>query len=183
MQKINRCAITGTPQERSAGYGRGCKMWVSFTQNAEGSIVSLVFCKIGATEFTLLRSWFDDPELKHRLTPPTAQWFEYIQTSPDAHAWMIYDNDLTVGYVQVDIETGQHASVAVAVRQAVRNHGYCKRILRALLTRPELQHMVQFEACSEPDNIAIQRCMKAVGFILEGDIPDSDGMLRFVYRR
>jgi RimJ/RimL family protein N-acetyltransferase len=136
--------------------------------------------EIGYTEFC---SWFENEELKRRISLPTSVWLDYVTQTPGVYAWIIYDELRPVGEVQVDIianNSGATGHIALVVKPDLWHQGWCKRILRALLKRSELAALTTIEAYVEPDNVASQRCFRAIGFA-EAEISNEDGML--IYTR
>ncbi|MFN8420338.1 MAG: GNAT family N-acetyltransferase [Anaerolineae bacterium] len=142
--------------------------------------MDLTFTRIAESELQLLRAWHTDPELQRRISYPTAAWFAYVNTTGN-FAWLIFANDIAVGYVQFGYEREASGSFAFAVNPSLRGQGYGKRILHALLQRPEVLGLNTLEGFVEPDNIASQRCLIAAGFRLVSETPDEEGMLKFVY--
>jgi RimJ/RimL family protein N-acetyltransferase len=137
---------------------------------------------IGYAEFC---SWFENEELRRRISLPTSVWFDYVRQTPGVYAWMIYDATQPVGEVQLDIianNSGATGHIALVVNPDLWQQGWCKRILRALLKRPELAALTTIEAHVEPDNIASQRCLQFVGFA-KAEIISKEGMLIYSYRR
>jgi len=134
--------------------------------------------------FQIYSSWFTAGEAKHWVSPPTRQWFDYIQTTPGAHAWLVrVDDGSAIGLVQLDEEAQVRGSVLAFVKPAQRNKGHGRQILRALLALPEIAHLRAIVGMIAPDNAASLRCCLAAGFIQAGIDPDADGLLKFVYER
>ena len=144
-------------------------------------MTDLTFTLLDEAGLSTLRSWFSDPELKRRFEYPTHIWFDYVSDSPNVYAWMIQEDDLPVGQLQLDINTDQTGYIGFCVKPELRNQGFGKRILRAFLARPEVSTLKRVVATAEVDNLASHRCVKAVGFVQEGSEPDEQGFLSFVY--
>jgi RimJ/RimL family protein N-acetyltransferase len=143
----------------------------------------LIFVPIDEPGIRLLQSWFEDEELQQRYDRPTDTWLEYVHNEPGVYAWTIHEDGVPVGHLQLDIEGEDTGYVGLVVKPELRNRGYCKRILRALLDRPEILQLNRIVGTAEADNVASHRCVKAVGFVQQGNEPDEDGFLVFVYSR
>jgi ribosomal protein S18 acetylase RimI-like enzyme len=78
----------------------------------------------------------------------------------------------------IDVATG---SIAFAVDPALRRRGVGRRMIAALLARPELALVTLFEAGVESANTASRRCLEAVRFRVRSEEPDCERML--YYRR
>ena len=141
----------------------------------------LTFALLDETGLSILRSWYSDPELQRRLEYPTQTWFDYVSGEPNVHAWMIQEDDLSVGHLQLDVGADQTGYIGFCVKPELRNQGYGKRILRAFLARSEVRTLNRIVAEAEVDNSASHSCLKAAGFAQEGNGPDEYGFLRFIY--
>src|SRR5581483_11773387 len=140
----------------------------------------LTFTPFDMTAYQTYRSWFIDPELRRRISEPDDVWFAAISTMPATSAWLVYEGETAIGQLQMDTE--QHsASIAYVVNPEMRGKGYGKRLLRFFLARPETQRIPLIEAFVELDNSASIHVLRSVGFIQQGEEPDEDGCLRFVY--
>ena len=142
---------------------------------------SLDFVPFSASHFQNYESWFADDELSSRIEKPTKKWLQYIQSDPRARAWAVFHDEALVGSVQVDEGTNGFGSVCVVVKPSIRNNGYGRSILREVLIRQELAHLLGFEGYVEPDNIPVQRCCEASGFHLSRLEPDEEGLLKYIY--
>jgi predicted acetyltransferase len=136
----------------------------------------LNFTSMGETEFQIFRSWFVDEELRRRISLPDRHWLDYVRYEARVYAWLVYEDGVPVGQVQLDVDATQSGYVGMAVNPGFRRQGYCKRILRALLLRPKVLSLVSIEAGAEMDNVPSQRCLLAVS-----EEPDEDGFLQFTY--
>jgi RimJ/RimL family protein N-acetyltransferase len=142
----------------------------------------LIFRPLDEITLRLYLAWFQDAELKRRIQPPTQQWFNYVSHTPGIYAWIIYENDLPVGQLQLDTYTDHTGSVGLVVNPAVWNQGYGQRILEAFFQRVEVACLAQVEAAIEADNLASLRCFQKAGFIQDRPEPDEEGFLHFSYR-
>lgn len=143
----------------------------------------MIFVPVDEPRKATLEAWFEDAELRHRYSRPTPGWLNYVRSEPGVYAWMIHENDVAVGHLQLDVGTSGTAHLGVVVKPELRGRGYGKRILRALLDRPEVSHLDQIVGEVEVDNVASRRCLEAVGFVQQGREPNGDGFLSFIYTR
>ena len=144
-------------------------------------MTDLVFTPLDEVGLSTLRSWFSDPELRHRFEYPTDTWFDYVSNRPNVRAWMIREDDLPVGQFQLDIETDQTGYIGFYVKPELRNQGYGKWMLRNFLARPEVGSLDRIVATADVDNLASQHCLVGAGFTLERGEPDEEGFLHYVY--
>lgn len=144
---------------------------------------AFAFVPIDEPGLQLLQSWFVDDELQRRYDRPTDRWLAYVRSQPGVYAWLINEAGVPVGYLQLDTDAAGTGYIGLVVRPDLRKHGYGKRILRALLDRPEVRPLHQIIGSAEADNVASQRCVTAVGFIQQDSQPDAAGFLTFVYHR
>jgi RimJ/RimL family protein N-acetyltransferase len=148
-----------------------------------GALPALQFTPLDEAGLRTIRAWFDDAELCARLERPTRVWFVYVTREPNVHAWLVHEGNLPVGHLQLDIGSNGVVTVGFFVNPALRGQGYGKRILRALLVRPEVAPLSRIEATAEADNLASQRCLQAISFVQEGAEPDEEGFFHFSLRR
>ena len=126
--------------------------------------------------------WHAADDAGQWLSPPTRQWFDYVQNSPVAHAWLVRaENGRALAVVQLDEDTDQRGYVMLVVAPAERGYGHGRRILRALLARPELAQLRVIAGGIDPQNAASLRCVLAAGFVLASPEPDAEGMLDVLY--
>lgn len=83
--------------------------------------MTLTFHTLGEPKLEVLRTWFTDPELARRISFPTIRWFDYVRPTPMVYAWLIYDEDIPIGQVQVDIDAANNAFAAPVVKREFRN--------------------------------------------------------------
>jgi RimJ/RimL family protein N-acetyltransferase len=179
LQDFNHCR-KGTLLVEKVQIGKNMTFLVSVCRSQE---MNLSFRRFSEQDLRLVTTWFVDPEMKRRISYPTTQWFNYVSTTPNVYAWMILERITPIAYVQVDIEDDQRAYTVLAVKAEFRGQGYCKKILRALVKRPEVSKLSSIEGYVEVDNTASQRCLIAAGFHQINETPDEDGMFKFVYSR
>jgi RimJ/RimL family protein N-acetyltransferase len=145
----------------------------------------LIFVPMDEAGYHVFRSWFSKEERQRRLQGgiqhPDRRWFDYVRHEPDVYAWLVYDGAVAVGQVQLDVVDGTVGHVGIFVSPELRNLGYCKRVLRTLLSLPEVAVLAQLEAGVHVENLPSRRCLEAVGFEPAGEQPDTDGFLQFVY--
>ena len=135
-------------------------------------------------DIATLEGWFEDAELRNRLggVLPVREWCEFVAHEPDYFALLAWDADTPVGFAAFEVYEGRWASMFHLVDPQLRNRGYGKAILRALLARPELDPLGWIEASVEPDNVASIRCFRSAGFEQPSPEPDADGLLKLVHR-
>ena len=138
----------------------------------------LTFHPVEKHHLVTLQHWFQHPAVQRRLEPPTAAWYQYIQ-SPGIFAWMVYADTEAVGHVQVDTAANGFGSVALVVNPMLHNQGYGNAMLQRLIMLPALAELKGLEGYVEHDNLPAQRCCRAAGFTEQG-IPDQSGFTRFV---
>lgn len=120
-----------------------------------------------------------------------------VQTA--AHHYLAEIDDRAVGYIDcgtfdrvtvyggegpdgpiitesIEVMTG---SIAFAVDPAARRRGVGRRMIAALLARPELAFVELFEAGVEPENVACRRCLERAGFCPRSPEPDYEGFLYY----
>ena len=141
----------------------------------------LVFTPLNEMGLSVIRSWFNDPELKHRIEYPTDLWFHFVSTDPNVYSWIIEEDGRSVGQLQLDIDASQTGFIGIYVNPALRQQGYGKRILHSLFARPEIAPLNKIVAPAEIDNLASQACLKSVGFLQEESAPVEEGFFSFVY--
>ncbi len=144
-------------------------------------MAELSFRPLDESEMRMYATWFDDAELRRRIEAPTPQWFTYVTTIPGNYAWMVYDGETAVGHMQFGTSPDHEGYFDIVVNPALRNQGYCKKILRAFLERPELTGLDRVRATIEPDNLASLRCLQQAGFVQVSPEPDEEGFLHFTY--
>jgi RimJ/RimL family protein N-acetyltransferase len=142
------------------------------------------FVPLDSAGFQVYCAWYAaDPE-QFRISPPTPQWFDYIQRTPGAHAWLIVaDDGRAVGLVQLDEEAGGQGAIMLYVAPEARGRGHGRNILGALLARPDLAawRLRTIVGEIDPTNVASLRCALAAGFELASPRPDADGLLNVAY--
>ena len=137
-------------------------------------------------DISTLQHWFEDRELHQRLSGmlPLPKYLAYVESEPNYFSWLAMEDTTPVGTAFVQISAAdEEQSLAFLVNPALRSQGYGQQMLRALLTQPELDSIQCWQVGVEPDNIASQKCLLAVGFRQEGNLPDAEGFLSFVKNR
>jgi RimJ/RimL family protein N-acetyltransferase len=70
-------------------------------------------------------------------------------------------------------------SLSYVVDPALRRRGYATAMVRAVLDRPELNHVELFAAGVEPDNVGSIRCLLKAGFAVLDPAPDWEGIVYY----
>jgi len=140
------------------------------------------FVPLDPAGFQVYCDWYAaDPE-QFRISPPTPQWFDYIQRTPGAHVWLVTALDgRALGLTQLDEDADGQGAIMLYVAPEARGQGHGRNILRALLARPDLAHLRTIVGGIDPTNVASLRCALAAGFELASSEPDADGLLNVVY--
>jgi RimJ/RimL family protein N-acetyltransferase len=130
-----------------------------------------------------LEAWFQDAELCSRLGGmfPLRRWNELARAEPGHLTWMAYEQDAAVGLVDLEASPHGAAWVTFLVNPGLRERGYGARILRAMLSRPELSGLRQIKAIVDRTNVASLRCFWSVGFVVEWLEPDEEGFVILAY--
>ena len=63
----------------------------------------LVFVPMDESGFHIFRSWFTDAELQRRFQLSDRRWFDYVRNGSGIYAWLVYENDVPIGQVQLDV--------------------------------------------------------------------------------
>ena len=142
----------------------------------------LTFCLLDESGLRMYHTWFQDTELRRRIEPPTLQWFNYVSNTLGIYSWILYDGNTPVGQLQLDTYANNTGNVGLVVNPKLRNQGYGKKILKALLLRSEVTRLDQLEVTIEPDNLASLRCFQQTGFIQASVEPDNEGFLHLIYK-
>ncbi|WP_421617603.1 GNAT family N-acetyltransferase [Brevibacillus sp. TJ4] len=139
------------------------------------------FFELDQNRLAILEQWFTDHEVAQRLNGmlPLQEWFDYVQRNPDYFSWMVYVDSQPVGNIDLERYTDGTASVSLLTNPSLRNQGYGKRMIDALLKRPELSSVETIEIGIEQDNIASIKCFRKAGFIEHG--LDEDGFVLLTY--
>jgi RimJ/RimL family protein N-acetyltransferase len=134
---------------------------------------------LDAAALGVLQSWFDDPELSSRYQRPDDVWLTFIRTDPGAHAWVAREGESIVGQIQLDVIAPGVGAVGFYVDPALRSRGYGRRVLAALLARPETARLRRIIATTEPGNVTSRRCLESAGFVLRNPAVDEEGFLTY----
>ena len=144
---------------------------------------ALRFERLDCAGLRVFAAWFDEGELRRRLSAPDEAWFRYVSAGAGNGAWLAYEGERAVGQVQLDAAPDGTGSLSLAVHPALRGRGYGGRILAAFLRGEEALRLGEITACIEADNAASLRCFRACGFVPRGDGPDADGLIEHVLTR
>lgn len=142
----------------------------------------LVFVPVDEAEWQTFGPWWlGNEELQRCYTPPTRKYFDYVRSDPKVFARMVYEQGQPVGFVHVDRETDGTGYVGIVVKPELWNRGLGERILRALVIQPELSYLERLVAHVDVTNVRSQRCFTGAGFVQQGEEPDKDRCVAFVY--
>ena len=143
----------------------------------------IILVSMQQRDLRILQSWFDDAELKKRLGGllPLQRYFDYVQSEPNYFAWTAMEGETSIGALFLQVQTHEPTSFGFLVDPAVRSCGYGRSLLRKLMVQPEVARIEKWRVGVESDNLASQRCMQAVGFMLESDVEDEDGFLQYTF--
>ena len=141
----------------------------------------LAFTPLDESGLSVIRSWFKDSELNHRIEYPTDMWFHFVSTDPNVYSWIIEEDGRPVGQLQLDVDDSQTGYIGIYVNPTLRKQGYGKRILQSLFARSEVAPLKKIVAPAEINNLASRACLKSVGFLQEESALDEDGFFSFVY--
>lgn len=135
-----------------------------------------------------LEAWFQDAELRKRLGGmlPLRRWFDSVRTDQGRFTWMAYEQSAPVGLVDLETYPDHTAWATLLINPELRGRGYGRRILRAMLSRPEVTCLKRIKAIVEHENIASLQCLWSVGFVVEySDVEYSElgeeGFVIFAY--
>ena len=143
----------------------------------------LIFVPMTQDYVPMLEEWFEDAELQRRFGGmlPLQNFLDYVQSEPEYFWWVALDGSASVGMAFMQIAPGEPQGFGFLVNPALRRQGYGTRILQMLLARPEAASVTIWQAGIEPDNVASQRCVAALGFAPDGSGPDAEGFVQYVY--
>jgi RimJ/RimL family protein N-acetyltransferase len=94
-------------------------------------------------------------------------------------AWLARANQTPVGLAEIERYADATAGLALVVGPGFRGRGVGRRIIEAVLARPELAATEVIRAGIQPENTASVRCFTAAGFTAEADAPDEQGVVYF----
>lgn len=143
-------------------------------------MVKLDFVPMDEAGMRILSAWFADSILRRWYSLPSYKWLEFVQNEPGVYAWMVYDHDIPVGHMQVDIEENGTGYIGFAINPELRRHGYGKQMLAQFLKRPEIGQVTKIIGEVESGNIASMGCLLSVGFRQDQALSTEEGFLRFV---
>jgi len=148
------------------------------------------FVPLGDGTLAIAAPWFEDEQTQRWLGGPGCPALVLrLAANPPAEyrgcrvtgrfAWLAYTDQAPIGLVDVERYADATAGVALVVDPALRGRGFGRRIIQALLGRPELEATDVIRAGIEPGNVASVRCFTAAGFTAEADTPDDEGVAYF----
>lgn len=140
---------------------------------------TLTLRRFAASDFATYRAWFVDGELDRRLGPIDDAWLGHVLAERDGLQYAALDAGRLVavaGVLHPRPGTVWGAVTDVAVAPARRGAGIGRRVLAALLVRPELASVAEWRAWVEQDNHAALAMLDACGWRRAGE---DDGMLEF----
>src|SRR4051795_11526238 len=88
------------------------------------------FAPMSAHDLKEYESWFTDPVLARRMSRPDATWWAYVSEGPHPRAWSAFLDRELVGHLQLDEEEGGRASIAVALKPALRGRRLSAQMVR-----------------------------------------------------
>jgi RimJ/RimL family protein N-acetyltransferase len=142
-------------------------------------MVKMNFVPMDEAGLQIWSSWFDDPAIRRWLSPPSRDWLSYVQNEPGVYAWMVHDNRIPVGHLQVDIHEDGVGYLGFAVNPELRRQGYGKRMLVEFLGRPEIAQVSMIIGEVESGNVASTGCLRSVGFTQDNSSTE-EGFVRYV---
>lgn len=132
-----------------------------------------------AADYAPYRRWYDDPVLDARLGPIDDDWLDCVLREVDGRQAVCEEAGTMVAVAGVVLprDTGGWGAVSdLAVDPARRGMGIGRRVLRALLARPELASVTEWRAWAEHDNLGAIGVLRAAGWRHVGI---DDGMVEF----
>ena len=139
--------------------------------------------RFAAADFATYRAWFGDAELDRRLGPIDDAWLDHVLAERDGRQYVALDAGRIVAVVGVLLPQPADpwgALTDLAVAPARRGTGIGRRVVAALLARPELAAVAEWRAWVEGDNAAALALLDACGWTRAGV---DDGMVEFRLRR
>lgn len=145
----------------------------------------LVLIDMEQADLPTLQDWFGDAELSRRLSGmlPLQKYFSYVQSEPNYYAWMALEGAVSVGAAFLQVEPDDPQSFTFLVNPSLRSQGYGRLIVQGLMARPEVAEVKEWRVGIEADNLASQRCLASVGFVLDDPTEDEDGFLQYTFIR
>jgi L-amino acid N-acyltransferase YncA len=148
-------------------------------------MADIILKPLDESRLLMLAVWFWDREIRRRLGGmlPLRRWYNYVATAPGRYVWMAYEGEAAVGFADLELTSDETAAMALLVNPQLRRRGYGKRILQALVNRPETAALKTIEAGVEWDNVASLHCFTSAGFAIKDPKPDKDGIITLIYAR
>ncbi|MBM4047540.1 MAG: GNAT family N-acetyltransferase [Planctomycetes bacterium] len=169
------------------GSGRRCegRAMAPMTPSKVATVEELSFRPIVESDIALVEEWLQDAESKRRLGGmiPFRPCFEYQQSKPGYHKWIVYHADTPVALTGFEIQEDGSAAVVLLVSPRRRGRGYGSCVLKALASVPEAQKVTTFVGLVEADHEVAIRCLEAAGYTEEGPDPEDPGFTRYVLTR
>ena len=134
------------------------------------------FRRFTPTDIPLLEGWFEDAELRRRLSPPTGAWVAHVLKDSAARVWIAAQAGLPVGLIQVDGTTDGPGAIALGVAPNLRGKGVGTRVLRAFCEGGPGAVYTVLTGAAEADNTASLICAHRAGFVVSEEF-DADGLI------
>jgi len=93
--------------------------------------------------------------------------------------WTVDGGEGPDGPIILDTVDAVTGAIAFAIDPARRREGLGTRMIRSLLSHPDLAEVELFEAGVDPENHASRRTLEAAGFRLRSPEPDCEAMLYY----
>jgi RimJ/RimL family protein N-acetyltransferase len=138
------------------------------------------FVTVTKDNISVYAAWFEDTELRKRLSLPDEVWLNHV-TSSTSQAWLCFEEDQAVAQIQLDTYEDKTGSIDLAVNPEFRGQGIGTKTLKEFVTSSLVVHLDCLEARIEVDNLASQKVFTKAGFVPRGTGADEDGFLRFIY--
>ena len=145
----------------------------------------VVLIEMEQADLPTLQGWFEDPELSRRLGGmlPLHKYFSYVQSEPNYYAWMVLDGAAPVGAAFLQVEPDEPQSFAFLMNPSLRSQGYGRLIVQGLMAQPGAGSVKEWRVGIEADNLASQRCLASIGFVLDDPAEDEEGFLQYTFGR
>jgi RimJ/RimL family protein N-acetyltransferase len=149
---------------------------------------SLRFMALDAALVQQIEPWFDDEQTRRylggrnwirrelRLIAEVPGRVDGAVVVVGRWGWVAFEDDVPVGVIGAERYDDGTASTALTVAPGHRSRGVGRRMLSALLNRPELGGVIRIVGGVEPDNLPSIRCLTGLGADLSEEV-DHEGML------
>jgi RimJ/RimL family protein N-acetyltransferase len=142
--------------------------------------MSFQFIPFDEKSLSIYQAWFEDDELRRRISFPDHKWFNYVSHDSSVHCWAVYENIDLIAQIQMDV--GQiddsTAYISLSVDPLRRGEGTGSKVLEEFLHIYGEKYQ-QIEAGIEPDNLASIKCFEKNDFVKTAT-EDADGILTFI---